>query len=366
MKRKIYKAVLFTVMLLCSVHSIKAQNQVYWREGFQPESGCDLTSTAPTAQVSYYFNGSAGVWYGNNVYRTTGTGCAAFGLAHVRYRNIAGVTDSGYLVTPIVDFGIQEFHFYRSRAGRQFSIWLTADTLATTTNWTMAAALPAFTGTVLCTDTTIIIASATAKRLKIVGRPLTDSDVDSFWVTSFAALPIPVNLLSFNANFSGQKVNLNWNTTNEINSKHFEIERSTNGMDYSSIGITAAKNYAGDNNYAFADMQPLSGASFYRLKMVDRDGKFKYSNVISLNTKIKSGLSVYPNPAVGSITINHGKLNDGAVISIVAADGKLIISNKIVLGAVQTTIDVSKLTRGTYRVIAGDATDKNSIGFMKQ
>lgn len=230
----------------------------------------------------------------------------------------------------------------------------------------MAAALPAFTGTVLCTDTTIIIASATAKRLKIVGRPLTDSDVDSFWVTSFSALPIPLNLINFNASQNGQKITLNWNTENEVNSKHFEIERSSNGTEFTPIGVTAAKNAAGNNKYAFADFQPLNGGSFYRLKIVDHDGRFKYSNVISLNTKIKAGLSVYPNPAVGSITINHGKMEDGAVIKIVGTDGKLILSGKIVAGAVQTTVDVSGLARGTYRVIAGDAINKNSVGFMKQ
>lgn len=365
MKRKIYKAFVVTFLVLSFSQIIKAQNQVYWREGFQPESGCDLTTTSPTAQVSYYFNGSAGVWYGNNVYRTTGTGCASpYGLGHVRYKNIAGVTDSGYLVTPIVDYGIQEFHFAISRAGRYFTIYQTADTLATTTNWTLV--LGHHRKDITCTDSMIVVASPTAKRLKIVGRPLADSDVDSFWVTSFSALPIPLNLINFNASQNGQKITLNWNTENEVNSKHFEIERSSNGTEFTPIGITAAKNAAGNNKYAFADFQPLNGGSFYRLKIVDHDGRFKYSNVISLNTKIKAGLSVYPNPAVGSITINHGKMEDGAVIKIVGTDGKLILSGKIVAGAVQTTVDVSGLARGTYRVIAGDAINKNSVGFMKQ
>ena len=190
------------------------------------------------------------------------------------------------------------------------------------------------------------------------------SSFSPFGVTSFT--PIPLSLLSFNASYTGQKVHLNWATTNEINSKHFEIERSSDGSNYSLIGTIAAKNAAGNNNYSFADILPLNGGSFYRLKMIDIDSRFKYSNIISINTKIKAGLSVYPSPAVGTITVNHGKLKDGAVIKIIGTDGRLILSNKIVPEAVQTTIDVSKLPRGTYRVIAGDATDKNSAGFIKQ
>ncbi len=365
MKKEIY-LLTFCVLALFSFSTVlKAQNQVYWREGFEPDAGCDLTTTNPTAAVSYYFNGNAGVWYGNNVYRTTGTACASpFGANHVRYRNIAGVTDSGYLVTPIVNYGIQELHFTISRANRYYTVWQTPDTLATTTNWTIVAphALRATT----CTDSTIIVASSTAKRLKIVGRPLTDSDVDSFWVTSFFNLPVPLNLTSFNAVYDGHKVNLNWNTTNEVNTKHFEIERSIDGINYTAVGTVTAKNSPVNNNYIFADIFPLTGGSFYRLKMVDIDGRFKYSNVISINTKIRAGLSVYPSPAISNITVYHGKLNEDAIIKIIGTDGRMILSNKITAGVVQTAIDISKLTPGIYQVTVIDGVNKNSQRFIKQ
>lgn len=364
MKRKIYKAGLLAVLITCSVQLAKAQNQVYWREGFQPESGCDLTTTNPAAPVSYYFNGSAGVWYGVNLYRTTGTGCASpYGANHVRYRNIAG-GDSGYLVTPIVDYGIQEFHFAISRANRYFTVWRTDDTLATTTNWTLVVGN--HHKNVTCSDTTIVVASATARRLKIVGRPLTDSDVDSFWVTSFSALPVPLSLLSFNASYDGKKVNMNWATSNEVNVRNFSIERSSDARQFASIGTVNANNFAGNNNYSFTDALPLSGVSFYRLKINDNDGRYKYSAVVSVNSKIGSGISIYPNPASASVSVAHGKLGNGAYLKIYTPDGKLVFTEKIADGALQTAMAITKLLPGSYIIHAVSDTQKKIINFIKQ
>ena len=149
MKKSLHKLFIISIATLLGVQSF-SQNQVYWKEGFEPSGtpACNLVSTTPTAAVNYYFNGNAGVWYGNNVYRTTGTGCPA-GNAHVRFQNISGVTDSGYLVTPIVDAGINELHFARARASRSYTIWVTNDTLATTTNWTPIVLMKSSASTVV-------------------------------------------------------------------------------------------------------------------------------------------------------------------------------------------------------------------------
>ncbi len=182
---KLFTALIFIVAVSTSGLS---QNQVYWREGFEPNSipACNLTTVAPTASGGNYFDGNAGTWYGHNVYRTTGTGCPS-GNNHLRFRNISGVPvgDSGYVVTPIVNGGIQELHFSRARANRSHTIWVTDDTLATTTNWTPILFTKSSAATVTCVDTTLIIASPTAKRLKISARPGTDTDIDSIWMTSY-------------------------------------------------------------------------------------------------------------------------------------------------------------------------------------
>jgi hypothetical protein len=167
-----------------------AAGTFYWREPFTtPSQGgtCDLTTTVPSINTSGYFSGSnSGVWWGKNVYNTTGTGCPA-GNPHVRFKNISGVTDSGQLVTPLVNDGIKEFYFYRARSSRHYSIWVTNDTSALTNNWTLVANLNASAGTLICVDTMILVNSATAKRLRIKASPGTDSDIDSIGITRFSA-----------------------------------------------------------------------------------------------------------------------------------------------------------------------------------
>jgi hypothetical protein len=74
-----------------------------------------------------------------------------------------------------------------------------------------------------------------------------------------------------------------WNTAREINVKDFTIERSNNATHFISIGQVAATNAAG---YSFADQNPLSGVSYYRLKIMDKDGSFKYSKIVTINTNL--------------------------------------------------------------------------------
>ncbi len=277
-----------------------SQNQVYWREGFEPFGAavnCDLGIIAPTAKDSNYFNGNAGRWYGKNIYRTTGTGCPA-GNNHVRYKNISGVTDSGYLVTPIVDFGIKEFHIYRARASRSYTLWITNDTLATTTNWTPVVLMRSYASTIVCQDSMVLINSATAKRLKIVGRPGTDTDVDSIWLTSFGAIT-PVKFGDISASLADNKVKLNWLIYSEVNAKEYIIERSFDGRNFSIINNLSATN---STNYVSFDNAPNQGTNFYRIVAIDLDGSKQYSSTIKIITnKAQANFNIYPNPVINNL-----------------------------------------------------------------
>ncbi len=184
-----------------------------------------------------------------------------------------------------------------------------------------------------------------------------------FGVTSF--IPIPLTLLSFNASYNNQLVNLVWQTTNEINSKNFEIERSNDGRNFSSIGTVVANNSQATNNYSFADAQPLVGASYYRLKIVDKDGKFKNSSVIVINTKLKGGLMVYPNPSTENVTVSHSKASANTTLQVLTVSGIKISSTVIAKDAVQTSVDVSKLTAGNYVIVINNGTERSTVKFVK-
>lgn len=112
---------------------------------------------------------------------------------------------------------------------------------------------------------------------------------------------LPVVLLSFSGSVMNNSVLLKWETASEENNNQFEIERSADGKVFQTIGsVKGQGNSDSLNEYSFIDQFPLRGRSFYRLKQVDFNGQFEYSEVLQVNFTTFSGqseLKVYPNPA---------------------------------------------------------------------
>ncbi len=98
---------------------------------------------------------------------------------------------------------------------------------------------------------------------------------------------LPVTLLNFSAIKNGKANVLHWTTLNEINSSHFNIQRSTDGVAFDNIGTVEADNRNNTTNiYEFTDRAPLKDANYYRLQIVDKDGNVEYSPVELLMVKL--------------------------------------------------------------------------------
>lgn len=179
-----------------------------------------------------------------------------------------------------------------------------------------------------------------------------------------AISPFPLNMVSFDGAYNGTQTNIYWTTVNEVNTQEFQVERSNNGREYQSIGKVAAEG-SFSTKYSFVDTKPLEGANYYRLKIIDKDGSFSYSKVIVINTKPSAAISVYPNPAGETLTLNHTRAGNKAVVDIYSVDGKRISSYQIQPSAIQSTIDVSELVKGTYMLIYSDGVNKTSSKFIK-
>lgn len=120
------------------------------------------------------------------------------------------------------------------------------------------------------------------------------------WVTSYFG-PLPVSLLYINSKALDTGISINWATVTEENADYFIIERSSNGIGFTSIGKESASGNSKDLiRYAFADERPLEGKNYYRLKTVDYDGSFEYSKIISANWDTPKVVNVYPNPSSGA------------------------------------------------------------------
>jgi hypothetical protein len=153
---------------------------------------------------------------------------------------------------------------------------------------------------------------------------------------------LPLKLVSFTASADDGQVHLKWRSENEDNFRQYEIERSSNGVLFQSTHSIAA---TGSGSYDFND-QVVSGmpAYYYRLKMVDQDGKYRYSAILKVDIeKSATPLSAYPSPAEHLITINSNSSQDVTVYNLT---GKAIFYKKLIAGS--QIIDISGLQCGIY------------------
>lgn len=121
---------------------------------------------------------------------------------------------------------------------------------------------------------------------------------------SLGISPLPLNFISFKAEKEADYHLLKWTTEDEINTSHFEIEKSQDGNTFEAIGeIKAVGSYNGQMNYEFLDNSLTKGRNYYRLTCYDLDGKQNRSEVISIYTESTENVLVFPNPFTTELTI---------------------------------------------------------------
>lgn len=124
-----------------------------------------------------------------------------------------------------------------------------------------------------------------------------DGTTITSYLNTISSSALPLTLLSFDAFPSGNDIRLSWVTSDEINTDMFDLEKSKDGMSFSILAQLPAKNSVVNNSYSQTDNNPYSGTNFYRLKMIDKDGAFTYSPVVSVTFNgTLSLIQVYPNP----------------------------------------------------------------------
>lgn len=166
---------------------------------------------------------------------------------------------------------------------------------------------------------------------------------------------LPVNLVSFAGSLKNGAALLEWQTATETNVKHFELQRSLDAQTYTAVTTILAK---GNNSlYGFSTSQP-EPKSYYRLRIVDNDGQFAYSNVLALSQQaMGKGLEVYPNPARTYIVV---RMQKAGAIKIYNETGRLVKSQNVPAGT--HTIDISGLAAGVHFCAAGG----ERVQFIKQ
>ena len=173
---------------------------------------------------------------------------------------------------------------------------------------------------------------------------------------------LPLTLLSFDAEKKGGKVETKWQTEQEVNTDYFEVERSTNGVHFASIGQVKATGLKQKSNYSLMDNTPPQyNTLYYRLKMLDKDGTFEYSKVKSISSKASKGdIKIYPNPISNTIKAELTSITSGDIdISIIDAFGKVVLTSKqkISEGLNTLNLDCPHLAAGMYLFVAKTGAD---------
>jgi Secretion system C-terminal sorting domain len=162
-------------------------------------------------------------------------------------------------------------------------------------------------------------------------------------------LTLPISLSKFDYTTQAKKVNLNWETESEISTHFFNVEKSTNGVDFETIGkVNAAGNSSSTKQYSFVDEKP-NYLNHYRLKQVDVSGKISYSKILFVRVQQANPISIVENPVKNKLQLQLA-LETATIKSVVLYDimGRQIKSFKGNKGA--QTIDLSSIARGKYLI----------------
>ena len=169
--------------------------------------------------------------------------------------------------------------------------------------------------------------------------------------TSFG--PLPLELLTFDGVWEGQKAKLNWSTSLEKNLSHFEVEHSPNGKNFKAVGEVVANNNQDGGIYEFMD-RPTATQNYYRLRIVDLDDTYSYSNIIVLNSDRLSDLTIFPNPNNGAsvLLIEHNRTLTDVQVEVMSINGQVISSQIVPLkyGQNQIPISMQEAASGVYFV----------------
>lgn len=171
---------------------------------------------------------------------------------------------------------------------------------------------------------------------------------------------VPVTLLNFNGERRTGYNILSWTTATEVNNAGFELERSNDGLSFSKIASIASKSANGNSNqqlsYSFNDYNQLIVNAYYRLKQLDKNGKFYYSAVVLIKagkaTQIEI-VSIYPNPVKNELNIKIASpLNDKVELQLTDVSGKVLVRREVSLmsGDNVFNIPVAQFAQGVYLI----------------
>jgi len=304
MKRKIYS---FSALLLACVigqKNLSAQT-TYFTEYFDNSAASTIPSSsgaAPTTATDYVIG--TGTWNLFQSYRG-GSGCTPQDPvpASAKALRLLGSLTS-YAITPKLDFGVSTITFKNAKAGnnppttgKSLDVYKSSNN---GTSWTLVGNYPS--PSTACTDVVVTINDASVNKIKFQNATTSDQDLDNVTIVSQTSFTAPVKFGGISATETNGFVKLSFGVLSEINTSKFVIERSNNAIEFAEAGSLTANN---SEKYNWVDNNVVNGVAYYRIKAVDKDGSFMYSNIAKVTVgKKNTEIVVNPNPVKGGGLMN--------------------------------------------------------------
>lgn len=173
---------------------------------------------------------------------------------------------------------------------------------------------------------------------------------------------LPINLISFKGFAEGNRNMLQWVTSKEINNSHFDIESSTDALHFKKIGsVKGSGTTPYEQSYSFTDVFPAKQTTFYRLKQYDIDGKFHYSNIISIRWN-DVGIKIFPNPSADLIILQSGDiLKHDMDVTLTNMQGQVVLKKEFYQGSTICFLETTTVYNGIYILTINDNGVKNSF-----
>jgi hypothetical protein len=210
----------------------------------------------------------------------------------------------------------------------------------------------------------------TARRFQTALNDDIVAEVRSFRVRIFYSVPLPIVLKSFDVRKVGSTANISWVTTEEVNLKNYEIQRSADGNNFSTIATVtpSSPNSQLENTYRVTDDNPLPGRNFYRLKQTDLDGQFKIFPMKSVNFEDGSSFLKLQSVPGGRVRISSGNKQGRYSFLVRDAAGRLLQSERVDLpgGSGEIYVNLKSNSRGILFVtLTGNAEQYSQRVFVQ-
>jgi hypothetical protein len=183
---------------------------------------------------------------------------------------------------------------------------------------------------------------------------------------NLTASVLPVQFGWFRGKAVQQQVELSWQSVSEINNDKFIIEASTDGVKFTTIDSVLSRDIA-PYVYTYTDRHAATGKSWYRLKQVDKNGAFSYSQIIAVSIVTgKSEMSLFPNPATSTIQVRQPLGATAGVYQVRNMQGAVLVQQQVAAGTVQQSLNIQSIPAGVYWLVWNDGMSQKTESFVKK